>query len=140
MSPVKLKFKKMSELYWLTRLDYIQAAITTAIVISAISMIVFIIVSLISRDLATHQNSYTEYNKEWVRRAVRYVKTSATVLIVSIIVLIFTPSTKEALVIYGVGGTIDYIQENETIQKLPDKVVNALDAWVDSWSEEKQPE
>lgn len=130
----------MSELYWLTRLDYVQGAITTAIVFSAISMMVFITVSLVCRNLATYQNSHTEYNKGWVKRAVRYIKTSAIVLVVSTIVLIFTPSTKEAFVIYGVGGAIDYIQENETIQKLPDKVVNALDAWVDSWSEEKQPE
>lgn len=130
----------MSELYWLTRLDYLQAAIITAITISAISMVVFIITSFVCGDLSINHDRYTEYNKEWARRAFRYVKTSAAVLVLSIIALIFTPSTNEALIIYGVGGTIDYIQENETIQKLPDKVVNALDAWVDSWSEEEQLE
>ena len=51
---------------------------------------------------------------------------------------ILTPTTKEAMLIWGVGTTIDFIQENETVQQLPDKCVNALNAWVDSLNEEKK--
>lgn len=33
--------------------------------------------------------------------------------------------------IYGVGGTIDYIKENPASKQLPDKCVKILDKWVD---------
>ena len=39
------------------------------------------------------------------------------------------------MLIYGVGGTVDYIKANPTAKKLPDKCINALDKWVDSWTE-----
>ena len=51
---------------------------------------------------------------------------------------IFIPTSKEAMLILGVGGTIDYIKKNETIQQIPDKCINALDAWVDSLTEKEQ--
>ena len=35
--------------------------------------------------------------------------------------------------IWGVGNVIDYVQTNETVKQLPDKVMNALDIWVDSY-------
>lgn len=42
------------------------------------------------------------------------------------------------MLIWGVGSTIDYIQDNETAKQLPDKCVNALDAWVESLSDDKE--
>ena len=39
---------------------------------------------------------------------------------------------KEALTILGVGGTIEYVKDNETLKELPDKCVKALDMWVES--------
>jgi hypothetical protein len=49
----------------------------------------------------------------------------------------FTPSTKEMMLIWGLGNTVDYIQENETVKELPDKCVKALEAWADSLIEEE---
>jgi hypothetical protein len=60
------------------------------------------------------------------------------ITIISAILYLFIPTTNEALLIYGVGGTIDYLQENPTAQKLPDKCIKALDKWVDSWSIEEK--
>ena len=54
--------------------------------------------------------------------------------------MVFTPTTKQALLIYGVGGTIDYIQANPTAKQLPDKCINALDKWVDTWNTEEKKE
>ena len=42
------------------------------------------------------------------------------------------------LLIYGVGGSIDYLRNNTTAQKLPDKCIEALDAWVDELFPEKK--
>ena len=35
--------------------------------------------------------------------------------------------------IYGVGGTLDYVQSNEKIQQLPDKVVDAIDLFIEDY-------
>lgn len=58
-------------------------------------------------------------------------------LFILILSLIFVPTTKEALVIYGVGGTIDYIQENPTAKQLPDKVVLVLDQFINKYLQEE---
>ena len=50
---------------------------------------------------------------------------------------IFVPTSKDAMLIFGVGGTIDYIKSNETIKQIPDKCINALDAWVESLTEKE---
>ena len=41
----------------------------------------------------------------------------------------------EALIIFDVGSTIEYIKSNETVKQLPDKAVIALDKWLESVSE-----
>lgn len=51
---------------------------------------------------------------------------------------VFVPTTEQATMIYGVGTVVDYVQNNEDIQKLPDKCVKALDLWVDQYLEEQQ--
>jgi len=45
------------------------------------------------------------------------------------------PTQKEMLIIFGVGGTIDYIKSNETLKKLPDRVIEAADAYLNSVTE-----
>ena len=57
-------------------------------------------------------------------------------IIPTILGIVFIPSEQDMLLIYGVGTTLDYLQDNEKVQQLPDKCVDALDAWVESLSEE----
>ena len=60
------------------------------------------------------------------------------VFVVSIICNVFIPTKNEALMIYGVGGTIDYIKSNDTAKQLPDKCIKALDKWADNINEENK--
>lgn len=66
----------------------------------------------------------------WYELWDKLLKYSFPITFIVSLLFVFTPTTKEAFTIWGVGGTIDYIQSNETIQQLPDKVVNALNVWV----------
>ena len=66
-----------------------------------------------------------------------FAKRCAVVFCVSIFINIFTPTTNEALLIYGVGGTIDYIKSNDTSKQLPDKCVKALDKYLDNLTKEE---
>lgn len=56
---------------------------------------------------------------------------SSIILFVFSIGTCFIPNTKEAYMIYGVGGTIDYIKSNEVAKQLPDKCIMALDKYLE---------
>ena len=118
----------MNEIYWITRFDPINTCAMVFLVISAIVTAFFIICLLMSMD---------EKDNEALDLCKKCLKFSAPILIVCLLIKIFVPTTKEALFIYGVGGTIDYIKSNPTAKQLPDKCVNALDKWVNSWNIEE---
>lgn len=44
------------------------------------------------------------------------------------------------LLIFGIGGSIDYLKSNDVAKQLPDKCINAIDAWVSSLTTEKKNE
>ena len=67
--------------------------------------------------------------KKWIRNC-------TITCIASTLFNIFTPTTKDAMIIYGIGTTVDFLQENENVQQLPDKCVKALNDWVDSLVED----
>lgn len=71
--------------------------------------------------------------KKWMRNT----KRCAIAFFVSAFINIFIPTTNQALLIYGVGGTIDYIKSNDTAKQLPDKCVKALDKYLDNLTKEE---
>ena len=115
----------MSGLYWLTRLEYIQNFLVIVMSVSGIAMFI----SFMSWMMANYA--------EEIRKSLLWLKCTFTTLVISSLIFVFVPSTKEALLIWGVGSTIDYIQENETAKQLPDKCINALNDWVESLSDPK---
>ena len=58
-------------------------------------------------------------------------KGSIYAIVFGIVIVLFIPSTKNLLIIYGVGGTIDYVKENNDANKIPDKCIKALDKYLD---------
>ena len=115
----------MNELYWLTRLEYIQNFLVIVMSVSGIALFITFVLWLMA--------NYVEEAKLMIRWV---VGTFAT-LVISSLIFVFVPSTKEAVLIWGVGSTIDYLQENETAKQLPDKCINALNDWVESLSDPK---
>ena len=120
----------MGEIYWITRFDSINTCATVFLILSAIVTTFFIISTIISM---ADGDSEKELNL-----CKKCLKISSSILVVCILIEVFVPTTKQALLIYGVGGTIDYIKTNPVAKQLPDKCVNALDKWVDSWNIEKK--
>ena len=58
-------------------------------------------------------------------------KGSLFAIVLGVVMATFIPSTKNLLIIYGVGGTIDYLKDNKDANKIPDKCVKALDKYLD---------
>jgi hypothetical protein len=74
---------------------------------------------------------------EETRKTLSWLRSTFATLVISSLIFVFVPSTKEALLIWGVGSTIDFLQENETAKQLPDKCIDALNEWVESFSDPK---
>lgn len=118
----------MNEIYWITRLGSLHDIGIAIFWVSLIISIGFLLASITTDDY-TGENCFTETQKGKLR------KTSRNSIIASIIGLLmwtFIPTEEEAFLIYGVGGTVDYLKENPTAKQLPDKCIKALDTWVDN--------
>ena len=125
----------MNEIYWITRLDLISGWLIVFAVVSAIVTFVAIIAYI---NYRTDYEKYGEdVDKRWVEFNSKLFKISLSCFFVFCSSSILTPTTNEAMLIYGVGTTIDYVKQNNTLQQIPDKCINALDAWVDSLTEKE---
>lgn len=109
----------MTEIYWITRLEAINVLFKIIIFIS-------IIISIINFLTKVEQN----------RSVIGWRKCRVALFIIGVLGATFVPTKSDMLLILGVGTTIDYVQSNDTINQLPDKCVDALNAWVDSLSDD----
>lgn len=116
----------MSEIYWISRLDYICNLFI------ALSIIFGTIVVVGGFTLVVSDRSDNDYPT-----ILKIVKRSILILGFSLLGVIFLPNTKQAYMIWGLGGTIDYIKSNETVQKLPDKTIQCLDKFLDKYLNEE---
>jgi hypothetical protein len=79
-----------------------------------------------------------DFEKKARKNCEKAMKVSIISFIIGLLGVTFIPTTKEALLIYGVGGTIDYLKQNPTAKQLPDKCINALDKWIDDLGIERK--
>lgn len=113
----------MWELYWLTRVDFIIATATMLLVADMIVFIFILINWMMDGELPDKVKCIRKY--------------SFIIGAISLIIVAFTPTKEDLLLIYGLGPTIDYIQDNEKVKELPDKCVEALSKWADSLDKEE---
>jgi len=120
----------MNELYWITVLGNLStlAGVCLFLVVAYVSILFIWRGGIISCD------------PELLELFKKTVKKSTTPLVCAflfgIIGVVFIPSKKDLLLIYGVGSTIDYIQSNDKAKKLPDKAVEALSRYLDEINKE----
>ena len=112
----------MNELYWIERLD----AVNVTFVIIQIFPKLYMIYEYIESNVV----SYTE--KQCIDKGIyKAKKVSYVIIAISLLILIFTPTTKEMYRIIGIGETINYLRQNEASKELPDKCIKALDLFLD---------
>ena len=115
----------MSEIYWITRLDYLEGVAIAVIIIAGFYTVAALI-------------AICNEQEDTLKRCRHIFKYSVPSLLLGIFLLCFVPNTKEAMLIYGVGGTIDYIKSNDKAKQLPDKCIDALTRYVDSIEKENK--
>lgn len=119
----------MNELYWITRLDAIRHFLL--ICAFAPSLIALILLYLVGNpeDPAGSAQDVT-FMLKWCKRFICSIP-------LFLLLVVFIPSTKDGLFIYGLGETVNYIKANDTAKNLPDKAIKALDIYLDKLNEEK---
>ena len=113
----------MSELYWLNVLGNLNGFCRFFMVLSIIAFVVCVIFYFVSQD----EDLYSLTSKS-IAKFIRF--TLLPILIISTIGNTFIPDTKTLYVIYGIGGTLDYLKENKTAKQIPDKAILALDKYL----------
>lgn len=119
----------MSELYWLGVLGNMHYFCVALALLAAFAILAVGLWLLLS------------YDDEVLHSIKKVFKYSIFVFVFGTIMAIFIPSTKNLLIIYGVGGTIDYLKDNKDANKIPDKCIKALDKYLDdALTEDKDKE
>lgn len=111
----------MSELYWLGVLGEIHSFGVGIVALSVLAML-FLAFILVTTTLDGYDTPPI---------CLKLLKLSAVSTLIGFLMCAFIPSTKSLLIIYGVGGTIDYVKENKVANKIPDKCIKALDKYLD---------
>lgn len=114
----------MNEMYWITRLDTVCIISFIFFIASAFGFLYAIILYGIEADIHGKESDEAESAKKWL-------KPLFTILLISLPFVLFVPSEKDMYKIIGIGGTYDFLKQNETAKKLPDKVINALDKLIE---------
>ena len=120
----------MSELYWLYVLGNLNGFCRLLIVLSIIAFVVCVIFYIVPQD----EDFGFQLAKKSIAKLIMFIL--LPILIISTIGNTFIPDTKTLYVIYGVGGTLDYLKENKTAKQIPDKAILVLDKYLNEQLED----
>lgn len=117
----------MWDLYWITRLDELHFFLNFAFY-GTIGIVALWYIIAYLRNTDCYSEDMMRYPRP---------KVFITLLVSLAVFAVFVPTTKQAIGIYVAGGTIDYVKSNDKLKKLPDKVVDFVDAYLEKYTPEK---
>lgn len=124
----------MNEIYWITRLGVISTASNIIFGLSlGVLLVAFLGYLVYKFDYYYTEEELEKYDAKFRTVVIKIIP----IITISALVSLLVPSKNELIMIYGIGGTIDYIQDNDKAKELPDKVIDALDMYLDNINKEK---
>ena len=111
-----------STMYWITTCD---AIITTCILLSVVSSIISIVLLF---GLPNDEECRNRYKPIMI--------ISGIIAVITLLIAIFLPSERQWYKIYGISRKIEYVKNNPKAQQLPNKTINALDRYLDSFAQD----
>lgn len=112
----------MKELYWLITLGSLGEALSIIATTAGVLLVTILIAGTIA---------WPDIKEEDKPLYKKRAKIAWIIWGIATLIAIAIPSKEQLYIIYGVGGTIDYIKENPTAKQLPDKCIKVLDKWAD---------
>lgn len=121
-----------AKIYWLTRLDGINGFFIGMAIISIVLVIGIIIGSLMSKDFDEFYHGEELKSRIKVREQfTSKVKYLVFTFFLGTLVSIFLPTQKEAVLIVAGGKTIDFIQADTSIRKIPEQTTLLISSFFD---------
>ena len=114
----------MKELYLLSLVGNIKIAL---VVFSSFGFVAWIAI------LAARYINYAYGDDDLPKSVKKWERAFVIIGLVCTLLAIPIPSQKELYVIYGIGGTIDYIRNDSIASQLPDKCIRAIDVYLDKY-------
>ena len=131
----------MSNSFWIyliTRLDIFIGLSMAFAIISAL----FTVLTYAWKSMEFSEDY--EGDKIKIARANKTIKLSLRICIIFTVVASLLPSSKEAIMIYAGGKTMDYIQQDTSLQKIPYKateiVIKKMDEYLNEGEKEVEKE
>ena len=118
-------------MYWITTLDSICITLGIVMIFGILGTVAFVAFKIRAK-------MYDEEDDCEIRKVLKYLSVFPIVLVFTIIGLVFIPNTKQALVIYGVGGTLEYLESNDKAKQIPDKAIECLNMYFDNIIKEQE--
>ena len=105
--------------------------------------ILFIFISVISAVAMFFSGFYYLVEKsscenETLKRVGKIIKSSSIIFIVSLVIAVFTPSSEQMIKMYIVDNVVEYVEGNNNVKELPDKVVEACNKLLDDYIADKE--
>lgn len=117
--------------YLLLILDSVSTLFMILSVIFGSCLTIFMVLSIVGEcEDPTRYDSFSEKSKTLFKKM---RKISMWIFIPSLLIALLLPSSKQAAIIFTAGSTIEYVQNNEKIQELPDKAVDCLNKFIDDY-------
>ena len=119
-------------IYWLTRLSSIQGLFATvAIIVTTIISAGLLMYTIMMIDSSESEQKEFKQKRKWFVNRI-------WIICLLWIVTILTPDTKEAMLIIAGGKTMDYVQQDTSLQKIPYKttelILKKMDQYIDETS------
>lgn len=110
-----------SKIYWLTRLDNLQAFFQIVFTISATVLFLYHLIMALSID------EKEEYEQNWSK----YRNLSFWVGLTALILMVFMPTKNDMILIYAGGKTMDYVQADSSLAKIPYQTTAIISNYLD---------
>lgn len=124
-----------SKIYWLTRLDALHTFFGVMALLGLIAVCVILITSGINKACEE------EYDKaEYYKKAMPKIKWVAPVAILSFLIYGLIPTRTEALLIVAGGKTMDYVQSDTSLRKIPYQTTTIISEFLDKQLQELKKE
>jgi hypothetical protein len=126
-----------AKIYWLTRLDSLNVLFFTIAVISTIILLVYALVYVITaatEEWDEGERKAYEANWGWIKNSCLFVS------IVCGLCATFIPTKNEALLIYAGGKTLNYVQSDTSLAKIPNQATSIVSEYMDKALKELKEE
>lgn len=120
----------MIELYWMNVFGNLNGVCKLLMVLSFTLFVACVIFYFVSKD----EDLCLPLTSKSIAKFIMFKL--LPILIISTIGNTFIPDKKTLYVIYGIGGTLDYLKENKTAKQIPDKAILALDKYLNEQIED----